>query len=61
MAQIPEFTQDQIYYKFLYVDYIQTYSKLFLFEKWYTGIKCNYYTWNDNVYREFMKNIFEGL
>jgi len=58
---MPEHIQDQIYYKYLFISFINDFSRYFTFEKKFSKIKYNYYGWNDQVYRDFMVSLLRVL
>ena len=59
--QIPEWLQDSIYEQFLYQEFMKTFKKYFLFQKKYTNVKYNFYSWKDPVFRDFMTTILTHL
>jgi len=61
LEQLPVDIQDDIYYKYLYQKFIDQYERYFTFEKKFTKIKCNFYSWGDQVYREFMIEVLQKL
>ena len=61
LTQMPEHIQDQIYYKYLFISFINDFSRYFTFEKKFSKIKYNYYGWNDQVYRDFMVALLRAL
>lgn len=59
--QIPEEIQDCIFYKFLYSKFLRDFKWFFECEKKFTKIKYNFYTWDDQVYRDFMIQVLIKL
>ena len=53
--------QDKIFYKFLFSEFLQDFKKFFSFEKKEYGIKHNYYSWEDQAYRNFMFDTLRSL
>ena len=61
LTQMPEYVQDQIYYKFLHMKFLKDFEKYFSFEKYFTRLKYNFYSWKDQMYRDFMTQILRSL
>lgn len=60
-GQIPDEIQDNLYEKFLYSSFLLDYRKYFIFEKKFSELPHNYYSWRDNQYRDFMTEILRNL
>ena len=61
LEQIPEEVQDEIYYKFLHQKFLRDFEKYFTFEKTFTGLRLNFFSWKDQMYRDFMTDILTSL
>ena len=46
---------------FLFKEFLQSYRKFFIFEKRDRFLKCNFYSWEDQLYSSFMKEFLTEL
>ena len=53
--------QEDIYINYLFDDFIKTHRRTFSFPNWDNNMQNIFYTWNDQVYKNFMMDILFSL
>lgn len=57
VSQVPPECLDQVLYLFLHSQFLDNYKNFFVFEKLYTNVRLNFYSWQDQKYRNFMRSM----
>ena len=60
-SQLPDEVQVQIYNKYLFERFLQSFAKVFTFPRLNCPHRYAFYTWTDQIYRAFMVQVLQNL
>jgi len=61
LEQMPQEVEDKLYYQYLFKDFLKEFAKYFLFQKTFSKLQYNFFTWNDPIYRDFMHSVLKKI